>query len=202
MNPLSDITRENLNIIAGRNGTKAISGTDQITVDCIGFRAAVDTVIASIVNDTHNVGTVTGYTGKIVLAGQDIWFGMTATKITLTSGNGEVYRASPPVIPAIPTLASAITNAGGTTVTLQFSELMANPAAFTANYVLKVAGEAVAVTSVESGSPTSKIVVTPTAAIVNGDVVTITMQSTNIVSAAGAYFAGVADYPVTNIVPE
>ena len=70
-----------------------------------------------------------------------------------------------------------------------------------ANFVVKVAGTAVPVASVALGTPASWIVVTPTTPLVKTDVVTITMQSTNIKSAAGAYFAGCANKAITNIVP-
>jgi hypothetical protein len=198
----ADIQKDAANAISGFNGTTLISGTNANTVSCIGYIAAVDTVIAALSNETHDLGIITGLSGKTVLAGQAVWFGCLASSITLTSGNGSVIRAEPYNMPAIPTLyTDALTNTGGTTITLKFSEVMSNPAAFAANFVVKVAGTAVPVASVALGTPASWIVVTPTTPLVKTDVVTITMQSTNIKSAAGAYFAGCANKAITNIVP-
>lgn len=203
MKSLADIQKDDLNSIAGLNGTYPVSGTNAVLVDCIGFRASVDTVISALSNATHDLGIVTGYAGKTVLAGQDIWFGAVATSITLTSGNGEAYRASPPVMPDNPVLAGYIaTSVNGVTIELNFDQTMANPAALAASFVVSVAGTPVNLTSVAlKGGDSTNIIITPVTPIANGDVVTITIASKAIKSAAGAYFLGVTAGAVTNLVP-
>lgn len=197
-----DILKDSQQNSSGFYGTKRISGTSAVTGHFMGFFAREDTVIATLTNDTHDVGTVTGYAGLTVLAGHEIFFGIPVTSITLTSGSGDAYNSEPVVLPAAPILYGCSTSTDGTEITLPFSEDMADPAALSASFVLKVDGETAAVTSVALDSDISKIIVTPTTPIANGEVVTITIATKIIKSVAGAYFLGVTTGDITNNVPE
>lgn len=195
---VGDVTIDALRNIAGYYGTQAISGTNPVSVKCMGYKAAVDTVIAAISNDTHNIGVVSGYAGKTVLAGQDIFFGDIATSITLTSGNGDVYLSEPRALPANPVLRRGFTSSNGTTITLDFDLVMPNPAALVASFILSVGGTPVTVTSVALASDTTNYTLTPAVAIGATDVVTLTIAPKVLTTASGAYYLGCTDFAITN----
>jgi hypothetical protein len=203
MESLQDLQKRVYLSLGGWNGSAPVYGTDQFNINCMAFCASEDTVISSLGNDTHDLLAAIDYDSRTIFAGETIFFGVVATKIKLTSGSGHVLRSEPPVFADAPLLVgNRATNAGGTTIELNFTELMVDPAAFPEEFVVKVADEAVTLTSVAFGTPNSQYIITLDAAVVNGDVITITMQSTKIKSAAGAYFAGCTDLSIQNIVPE
>lgn len=198
-----DVAKDCLRNMAGYYGTVRISGTDPLGVEIMGFKAIEDTVIAELRNQTHDLLIVTGYTGKTITAGSEIFFGAVATNITLTSGSGEGYRASDLPLPSAPLLiGNPETAIDGTIIELNFSKEMIDPTAHADVFILKVDGEAVTVTSVEHGTPDSQLVITPATPIAYGDVVTLSMQSRYIASTDGARYEGVSDLPIKNTVPE
>jgi uncharacterized repeat protein (TIGR02059 family) len=198
-----DTAKDCLKNIAGYYGTYPISGTDAINVNCMGFHADVDTVIAALSNDSHDLLAALEYDGVTIVAGGDIFFGVVVTQITLTSGSGQAYRSEAPTFAAIPHLiGNPATAINGATIELNFSELMADPAAEAEHFVVEVDGSPATLTSVAHGTPDTQLIITMDSAITNGEVVTITMQHKHIKSAAGAYYLpGVDHLPVKNIVP-
>lgn len=200
---VDDVTKDCLKNMAGYYGTYDVLDTNAHIVPCMGFKALTACVIAVLETDTHDILSLIGYNSVSIAAGDEIFFGHRVEKIQLTSGTCKLYRAESIALPAVPKIIGIpATAANGATILVQFSETMANPAAYAAAFVLSVDGEAVTLTSVALASPATGITITPTAAIVNGDVVTLTVQSTNIKSAAGAFFSpGCVDYPIKNTVP-
>lgn len=199
---LGDILKDGFSNLGAIYGTKRISGTSVNTVSCYGFRASVDTVIAELANDTVDVGIFSGYKGATIKAGTSVYFPLPVTEITLTSGSGDVYLSIPSDTPTNPTISSKETNAAGTTITVVFSEDMEDPSTLKASFVVKVAGEAVELTSTELDTDHANIIITPTTPIANGDVVTLTIASKAIAAAAGGFFLGVTNGAITNNVPE
>lgn len=193
-----DVLKDGIRNLAGFYGTKRITGTNPVVVNCLGYYARTETVIAAITNDTHDVGLVSGYAGLTVLAGQQVFFGMVAKSITLTSGDGEAFRSEPITLPANPKLGRAITSTNGATITLDFDQTMPNPAALVASFILSVNGTPVTVSSVALASDTSNYTLTPAVPIIATDVVTLTLATKILKTAAGAYFLGCTDFKVTN----
>lgn len=198
---LPDVQRETLLALAGRNGTSSVTGTNAVVVNCIGYRASTDTVIAGIASDTHDLGLVTGYAGKTVLAGESVFWGGKATSITLTSGSGQALRSQPLVLPSNPVLSPhSKTSANGATIDLDFDVAMFNPTGLHASFVVSVAGSPATVSSVAlKGGDATNITVTMAAAITIGQTVTVTIATKIIKSAAGAYFLGATAQAISNI---
>ena len=197
-----DILRDSLKNSSGFYGTTRISGTNAVTGNFMGFFAREDTVIAALTNGTHDVGAITGYTGKTVLEGHEIFFGIPVTSITLTSGSGEAYNAEPYNLPETPTLETCFTNEAGTEITLPFSEIMAYPSSLKSSFVVTVDGSSAPLDTAALDTDTTKIILAPTTPIANGEVVTSTIASKAIKSAAHAYYLGVTTGAITNNVPE
>jgi uncharacterized repeat protein (TIGR02059 family) len=200
---IDDVTKDCLRNMAGYYGTYDVLDTNAHTVPCMGLRSLTACVIAVLETDTHDILSLIGYNSVSIAAGDEVFFGHRVEKIQLTSGTCKLYRAESVPLPASPKIIGIpATAANGATILVQFSETMANPAAYAAAFVLKVNGTPVTLTSVALANPAIGVTITPTAAITNGKVVTLTVQSTNIKSAAGAFFApGCVDYPIKNAVP-
>ena len=197
----SDIAKDSFRNMGGWYGFDWVADTAAHTTGYMGYKAKTDTVIASITNATHDIGTILGSAALTLKAGDEIFFGAVSGSVTLTSGTGWFYLAQPRVLPATPNLLASATNAAGTEVIMNLDQIMNNPAALTHSFTLKVNGEVAAHTGVALDTDTTDIVVSPTTPIVNGDVVTITIATKIIKSAAGAYFLGATDFPIVNIVP-
>lgn len=201
VNSPDDVLKDGLRNAAGFYGDFYIADTNEHAVSCMGYKAKTDTVIATLTNDKYDVANVTGCPLTIA-AGDEVFFGMVATNIKLTSGTGVAYRSesvSPPAEPRINFIKTAV---NGATIEVDMTVAMADPAALAASFVLKKNGTTAAVTSVAlKGGDSTNIIITPTAAIVNGDVVTLTLATKIIKSSAGAYFLGTTDHYIENLVP-
>ncbi len=101
--------------------------------------------------------------------------------------------------PPAPTLVSAATNTTGTEILVTFSKAMVNPANFVSDFSLKVNGANANIKKISLDATDSKVfVIEPTTAIVNGDVILLSYDGTDVTAEDNGVLAAITDQAVTN----
>lgn len=177
----------------------ATPGDFTVTVD--GTAATVSAAMVDATNSSIIGLTIT----PAVTNGQTVTVDYTAGTVASAGGGslgaftGLAVTNTVPAPPTPATFTSAATSADGSTVSLTFSDAMADPSAEAANFTVDVNGTAVAVTAVALDPSNPNIVIlTLATAVANGDAVSVSYSGGALAGANGAGVAGFGPESVTN----
>jgi len=187
-----------LNQISGAYGNVPLAtGAQTVELPSYAFEASEATTFGAFYNSAGAELTFHPWKGKSLAADKVAFFGQSVASFTITAGGLGTLYLSEAEMP-LPALLTRTTTEDGTTIILTFDRVMANPAAYVADFTSTVNAVANVITAAALGANTKTIELTVTTVIAALEAVTVTMAYGRVTSAYGRKALNIAAAGVTN----